>query len=426
MVGQDFGQTVSGLPEALVHLAVQTVFEQYVPLKLTLMAHEQGSFEQRPPLTLQFAHLHVSEAEPPLVAVLISDARQLSLGFLTAETSELPMGATVSSAEQLETLQETVHLVNKQLENRMAFFQETLEEAERVREKLQVANEELQATNEELEITSGETEMDNLELQTIPQELRDRLQEQKQARQQLEQLNRLKDDFIGIASHEIKTPLTGILGNVQLALRDISRFTPSDVEAAREQQKIQQALQRTQQHLHRLTRLANDLLDTSRIQAHTFQFRFDHGDLTSMLRAIVEEQWQLTPEQPLILSLPEHPVSVLSDADRIGQVINNYLSNALKYSPNDQEIEVRLQEEDQAVRLLVHDWGPGLSLPEQRRVWERFYQVPGIATQNGSEVGLGLGLAICHYIIEEHGGQVGVESVPGQRATFWFTLPITT
>jgi len=78
------------------------------------------------------------------------------------------------------------------------------------------------------------------------------------------------------------------------------------------------------------------------------------------------------------------------------------------------------------VRLLVRDQGPGLSLPEQKRVWERFYRVPGIGVQNGSEVGLGLGLAICHYIIVEHGGMVGVESVPGQGATFWFTLPITT
>ena len=419
VIGQDFGQTVSGLPEALVHLALQRVLEQHVPLRLTLMAHEQ-----RPPLTLQFAKLDASAAEPPLVAVFITDARQLSLGFPTAEASEPPGGATGSSYEQLEPLQET--LVNEQLESRMAFFQETLEEAERVREMLQVANEELQATNEELEITGSETAMDNLELRTVSQELRGRLHEQMQARQQLEQLNRLKDDFIGIASHEIKTPLTGILGNVQLALRHVSRLTPTEVEAAREQQKIQQALQRTEQHIHRLNRLLNDMLDAFRIEANSFQFRFDCCDLTSLLRDIVEEQRQLTSGQPLVLSLPEHTVRVVVDADRIGQVVNNYLSNALKYSPDDQPIEVRLQEEDQAVRLLVRDQGPGLSLPEQKRVWERFYRVPGIGVQNGSEVGLGLGLAICHYIIVEHGGMVGVESVPGQGATFWFTLPITT
>ena len=77
------------------------------------------------------------------------------------------------------------------------------------------------------------------------------------------------------------------------------------------------------------------------------------------------------------------------------------------------------------MRLQVSDRGPGISLPEQDRVWERFYRVPGIAVQNGSGIGLGLGLAICRFIIEEHGGQVGVESLPGQGATFWFTLPTT-
>src|SRR5205807_8408281 len=107
-------------------------------------------------------------------------------------------------------------------------LQATLERAEQMSEMLQVTNEELQATNEELEITSTEIETDNLELQTVSRELRARLEEQQRARLQLEELNRLKDDFIGIAGHEIKTPLTSILGNVQLAMRHISRLTPGD------------------------------------------------------------------------------------------------------------------------------------------------------------------------------------------------------
>lgn len=266
--------------------------------------------------------------------------------------------------------------------------------------------------------------MDNQELHTITHELQVRLEEQKQASRQLELLNRLKDDFISIAGHEIKTPLTSILGNVQLALKYLSRLTLSGSEVAKEQQAIQQILQRTQQHIHRLTRLANDLLDIARIESHTLQFQFDRCELSALIRAVVEEQEQLTSGQRFVLSLPEYPMHVLADADRIRQVVNNYLSNALKYTPVGQMIEVRLQQEDQAVRLLVRDQGPGLSLPEQQRVWERYYQVPGIETQSGSEVGLGLGLAICRYIVEAHGGQVGVESVPGGGATFWFTLTL--
>ncbi len=424
VVGQDFSKTISGLSEALLRLALVSVFEQHVPLKLSLRAQAQDAFVQRPPLTLQFAHLRAAETEPSLVAILISDARQLSLGYPTSESTKLASRSRDSSTEKLEPLQETLHQVNEQLESQMAFFQQTLEDAERVHELLQEANEELQATNEELEITSSEAAMDNQELHTITHELQVRLEEQKQASRQLELLNRLKDDFISIAGHEIKTPLTSILGNVQLALKYLSRLTLSGSEVAKEQQAIQQILQRTQQHIHRLTRLANDLLDIARIESHTLQFQFDRCELSALIRAVVEEQEQLTSGQRFVLSLPEYPMHVLADADRIRQVVNNYLSNALKYTPVGQMIEVRLQQEDQAVRLLVRDQGPGLSLPEQQRVWERYYQVPGIETQSGSEVGLGLGLAICRYIVEAHGGQVGVESVPGGGATFWFTLTL--
>jgi signal transduction histidine kinase len=322
-------------------------------------------------------------------------------------------------------MHETLRLADEQLRTRVALLQATLEQAERLGEMLQVTNEELQTTNEELEITSTEIEMDNLELQTISQELRARLEKQQRARLQLEELNRLKDDFIGIASHEIKTPLTSILGNVQLAMRHMSRLASGDTEPTSEQQQIQHALQRAQVHVQRLTRLVNDLLDTSRIQSHTLQLCFDRCDLTTIVRNIVEEQRQLTPQQHLVLTLPQHPVKVWADADRIEQVISNYLSNAIKYNTSDQVVEVILQVEDHAGRLLLRDHGPGLSLPEQKRVWERFYRVPGIEARNGSGIGLGLGLAICRFIIEQHSGQVGVESMPGQGATFWFTLPIT-
>jgi signal transduction histidine kinase len=126
------------------------------------------------------------------------------------------------------------------------------------------------------------------------------------------------------------------------------------------------------------------------------------------------------------LDLPiEQEVSVFADVGRLVQVVTNYLTNALKYSPADQPIEVRLSIAEQFAQVSVRDEGPGLSLAEQERIWERFYRVPGIEVQSGTGIGLGVGLYLCRTIIEQHDGQVGARSTPGQGSTFWFTLPLT-
>ena len=114
---------------------------------------------------------------------------------------------------------------------------------------------------------------------------------------------------------------------------------------------------------------------------------------------------------------------MLADVGRVAQALTNYLTNALKYTLGEQAVAVRLDVQASRARVSVRDQGPGLTLEQQQRVWERFYQVAAPGHQ-GSEGGLGLRLAITRAIIEQHHGQVGVESVPGDGATFWFTLPI--
>ncbi len=129
------------------------------------------------------------------------------------------------------------------------------------------------------------------------------------------------------------------------------------------------------------------------------------------------------PERHIILHVPEGPVFVSADAERIGQVVTNYLTNALKYSREDRPVEVGVEEEWQQGRVWVHDQGPGIPPEAQESLWERFQRVPGIEVQSGSGIGLGLGLYISKTIIEHHQGQVGVQSSRGQGSTFWFALP---
>ena len=116
---------------------------------------------------------------------------------------------------------------------------------------------------------------------------------------------------------------------------------------------------------------------------------------------------------------------MLADEDRIRQVVVNYLNNALKYSRDQQQVTVRLRISDGWARVSVRDEGPGVPSAEQRRVWERFYRVPGTQVLSGAGIGLGLGLHISRTIIEQHQGRVGLRSAPGRGAIFWFALQLT-
>jgi signal transduction histidine kinase len=116
---------------------------------------------------------------------------------------------------------------------------------------------------------------------------------------------------------------------------------------------------------------------------------------------------------------------VTVDGDRIGQVITNYLSNALKYSPINRPVTLNIELQASEVRVSVHDEGPGIKASERERIWDRFYRAKGIEVQTGSGIGLGLGLHICMTIIHQHGGLVGMESEPDNGSTFWFILPLS-
>ena len=239
---------------------------------------------------------------------------------------------------------------------------------------------------------------------------------------------RRMNTFLGIASHELRTPLTVIKGNLQLARWNAQQTSNKQDDDARQTgdkiDPLPVLLVRAEQQVNRLIRLVNDLTEVSRFHTDTMEMHMEVCDLGTIVREMVEEQRTLAPTRTIHLELDSScPLLVNADVDRLGQVVTNYLSNALKYSPEEQPVEVSIERADRDVRVLVHDRGYGLLLEQQEQVWECFHRVEGMKVQSGSSVGLGLGLYISRMIIQQHQGRVGVESVPGKGSTFWFTLP---
>ncbi len=228
-----------------------------------------------------------------------------------------------------------------------------------------------------------------------------------------------------MVSHELRTPLTAIMGLIELALMQIDlRLRSLAPEAEGLINQIEQVLKRASGQAEIETRLVEELLDVSRLDMHKFELLLQRENLVTIVQETVANQQQAACTRDIELILPpDKVVPVIADAGRIGQVLTNYLTNALKYAPVGQVVSVYLEVEVDIARVSVRDQGPGLTPDQQQRVWERFYQA-GAAGHQGADGGLGLGLAIAKAIIEQHYGQVGVESAPGRGSTFWFTLPL--
>jgi signal transduction histidine kinase/PAS domain-containing protein len=245
----------------------------------------------------------------------------------------------------------------------------------------------------------------------------------------LREANRRMDEFLSIASHELKTPLTSIRTSIQLLQRRIRTLkeeeAPEDESATPRLRSFEELLARADRQAGQLNRLVDDLLDVSRIQTSKLELYLERTDLAEIVREAVQQHALLVPQRTLQLSLDEHlKVPVVADSDRISQVLSNFLTNALKYSPETEPVEIGLEVQKQRARVWVRDHGVGLPLDEQEHIWERFHRAKGVKVQSGSGVGLGIGLFISRTITTLHHGQVGVQSAPGQGSTFWFSLPL--
>ncbi len=229
----------------------------------------------------------------------------------------------------------------------------------------------------------------------------------------LYRLDQQKDEFLSVASHELKTPLTSLKILTQLTRRRLARGESKEAEQ----------LDGMDRSIERMERLVNDLLDVSRIQEGKLALRLESCDLAAITRQVAEEQMAAT-DRAITLELPAGPVFAVADPDRIEQVLTNLLSNALKYSPPGCPVLLSLDvTADGGVHFVVRDEGAGIPPEHQEHLFERFYRVPGVQVQSGSGVGLGLGLYISREIVERHRGHMWVVSDVDQGAAFHFTLP---
>ncbi len=226
------------------------------------------------------------------------------------------------------------------------------------------------------------------------------------------QLEQQKDEFLGVASHELKTPLTSIKAYTQVMKTLFMR---------KGDEKSFEYLQKMDTQLNKLNVLIGDLLDVTKIQAGRLQLRPDYFDFNELVEEVIKEM-QLTTQKHTISKALSRTIILYGDRDRIGQVIINFLSNAIKYSPHANKIIVRTEVENNEVKLCVQDFGVGIPEEKKEKVFERFYRVEGL--EKNTYPGLGLGLYISSEIIKRHAGRTFVDSKEGEGSTFCFCLPV--
>ncbi len=220
-----------------------------------------------------------------------------------------------------------------------------------------------------------------------------------------------KDEFISIASHELKTPLTSVKGYIQLLERGINKGDMS---------LIKSHLSKAQLQLEKLNTLIADLLDISKIECGKLKFNKTYFSIDHLLESIIEVNHQSNPNVKIIKQ-GSADCQLYADEMRIEQVIVNFLTNAIKYAPESEEVLINICAEDGLLKVTVKDFGIGMEPEQLKSVFEKFFRVEETSQRFQ---GLGIGLYISAEIIKRHGGDIGVTSVYGEGSEFYFSVPI--
>jgi len=239
--------------------------------------------------------------------------------------------------------------------------------------------------------------------------------EKKRYEQRLRELDKMKSDFVSNVSHELRTPLTAIKGSVDNMLDGIT---------GQLNEKQDRYLARIKSNADRLTRLINNVLDLSRIEAGKIDLKSAYLSLVTLAQEVAESIRPVATEKLISLEVasPDISATAWADRDKITQVLMNLVGNAVKFTPPHGKVSVAVNRNgDQWMQISVTDTGPGIPPEEAEKIFDRFYQIDQTGKQKAR--GTGLGLAISKVLVEMHGGKIWLESAIGRGSTFSFTVP---
>ncbi|MBV9577976.1 MAG: response regulator [Chloroflexi bacterium] len=275
----------------------------------------------------------------------------------------------------------------------------------------------------------GELQDANTTIQRMNAELQGRIDrataELQDNLEQVQHLDRLKSRFLSMASHELKTPLTSISGLSQVLLRRMRRrleLGPPDAEEwYAEQRGHLERLELLNSQTARLGRLIDELLDVSRIESGKLDFHWAPTDLSRLVQDVADRLQMTTTTHAIVVDLDQVSEPLVADRDHLEQVLDNLVSNAIKFSPDGGTIRVELREAVDEVVLSVADRGMGIPESQLEAIFGLFYQAEDPVSRRNS--GMGLGLYISREIVTRHGGRIWAESTPEQGSTFKIALP---
>jgi signal transduction histidine kinase len=251
--------------------------------------------------------------------------------------------------------------------------------------------------------------------QTLEQRVQQRTRELQTANEKLQELDRLKSTFVSIVSHELRTPMTSIKGYVENMLDGLAGALTD---------KQSRSLERVKHNIDRLTRMINELLDLSRIEAGRMELRLAPVSLLDVAAEVVESYQAAAREKSVTLrAAPRQNLPLVNgDADKLNRILTNLVHNAIKFTPQGGKIRVEVRAQDEAyIETSVIDSGCGIPSGELDKVFDKFYWSESVPVETR---GAGLGLAIAKNLVELHGGTIRVDSAVGRGTCFSFTIPV--